>query len=316
MNIIHLKYAVEVEKTRSITQAAENLRMAQPNLSRSISELEESLGITIFKRTTKGVSITPRGEEFLFHAKKILSQIEEVESLYKVGSNTNGKFSISVPRASYIGAAFTEFTKKIDKTKKFELLYKETNGIKTINNIMQADYKLGILRYPSEFENHYKNVLHEKDLSFSEILEFSYVIATSKNSPLARCENITKEVLSGYTEIAHSDPFVPSMPMAEARNAEISDYTDKKIFVFERASQFDILSNSTDTFMWVSPMPQRMLEKYGLVQIKSNLKNKVYHDILIYRRGYTFSELDKMFIEEIENSKKEIENSKNNIDLT
>ena len=48
MNILHLKYAVEVAKTKSISKAAENLYMGQPNLSRAIKELEESLGITIF----------------------------------------------------------------------------------------------------------------------------------------------------------------------------------------------------------------------------------------------------------------------------
>lgn len=83
MNILHLKYAVEVEKTHSINRAAENLFMAQPNLSRAIRELEESLGITIFRRTSKGISVTPQGEEFLQYAKKILAQIDEVESLYK-----------------------------------------------------------------------------------------------------------------------------------------------------------------------------------------------------------------------------------------
>ena len=38
MNLIHLKYAVEVEKTKSISKAAENLYMGQPNLSRAIKE--------------------------------------------------------------------------------------------------------------------------------------------------------------------------------------------------------------------------------------------------------------------------------------
>lgn len=49
MNTLHLKYAVEVEKTRSNSQAAENLYMAQPNLSKAIKELEGSLDITIFE---------------------------------------------------------------------------------------------------------------------------------------------------------------------------------------------------------------------------------------------------------------------------
>ena len=62
MNLLHLKYAVEVAKTRSINKAAENLYMNQPNLSRAIKELEESLGVMLFKRTSRGIQITPEGE--------------------------------------------------------------------------------------------------------------------------------------------------------------------------------------------------------------------------------------------------------------
>ena len=65
MNLLHLKYAVEVSKTKSISKAAENLFMGQPNLSRAIRELEESLGIVIFERSTKGNSVTEAGAEFL-----------------------------------------------------------------------------------------------------------------------------------------------------------------------------------------------------------------------------------------------------------
>lgn len=64
MNIAHLKYAVEVEKTASITKAAENLFMGQPNLSRGIKELEETLGVKIFKRTSKGIVPTPQERSF------------------------------------------------------------------------------------------------------------------------------------------------------------------------------------------------------------------------------------------------------------
>ena len=76
MNTLHFKYAVEIEKTRSITQAAENLYMAQPNLSKAIKELENNLGITIFRRTSKGVIPTDQGLKFLEYAKQILIQID------------------------------------------------------------------------------------------------------------------------------------------------------------------------------------------------------------------------------------------------
>ena len=85
MNLLHLKYAVEIDCTKSISKAAENLYMGQPNLSRAIKELEENLGIKIFRRTSKGIITTPEGEEFLEYARKITSQVEELENVYKKG---------------------------------------------------------------------------------------------------------------------------------------------------------------------------------------------------------------------------------------
>ncbi len=75
MNLLYLQYAVEIEKTGSINKAAENLYMGQPNLSRAIKELEASLGISIFARSSKGMVPTPQGEEFLHYAKKILGEV-------------------------------------------------------------------------------------------------------------------------------------------------------------------------------------------------------------------------------------------------
>ena len=78
MNTVLLQYAVEVEKTGSITQAAGNLYRDQPNLSKAIKTLEESLGAPIFKRTPKGVVPTARGRIFLEYARNVLAQLEAV----------------------------------------------------------------------------------------------------------------------------------------------------------------------------------------------------------------------------------------------
>ena len=303
MNLMHLKYAVEVAKAKSINKAAEYLFMGQPNLSRAIKELEESLGITIFKRTSKGMTPTPQGEEFLQYAKKILSQVDEVESLYKNAKNDKQKFSVSVPRASYISCAFTEFASLIDTEKSAEIFYEETNSMKAINNIVQADYKLGIIRYQKPFEQYFSAMLYEKGLASQLITEFSYVAVMSKNHPLAEKEDIALEELAPYIEIAHADPFVPSLPFIDAKKAELSEFVNKRIFVFERGSQMDLLCRVENSFMWVSPIPKRLLDLYGLVEKKCSANKKVYRDMLIYRKGYNFSDLDKLFIKKIDNFK-------------
>ena len=74
MNTSLFKYAVEVERTSSISRAARNLMMAQPNLSKAIKELEESIGFAKFERTPKGGITTPRGKVFLDYSRSILYQ--------------------------------------------------------------------------------------------------------------------------------------------------------------------------------------------------------------------------------------------------
>ena len=298
MNLLHMKYAVEVAKVGSLNKAAETLLIAAPNVSRSIKELEADIGISIFERTAKGMELTPEGEEFINYAKGILSQIDEVESFYKKGSSKKQKFSISVPRACYISEAFSQFSKSLSK-EPAEIFYKETNSQRTIRNILEHDYKLGIIRYAENYDKYFKSMLEEKGFCYELITEFTYSLIMSADSPLAKKEEITFDDLAAYIEIAHADPYVPSMPLSKVVKEELPDNIDRRIFIFERASQFDLLSNNTETFMWVSPAPESLLKRYNLVQKKCVDNKKIYKDVLIYKNGYKLSKLDRQFITEL-----------------
>lgn len=298
MNILHMKYAATVAKLGSLSKAAEVLYIAQPNISRSIKELEADLGITIFTRTAKGMLLTPEGEEFIHYAEGILKQIDQVERLYKNNSPKKQKFSICVPRASYISEAFAQFSKALSD-EPAEVFYKETNSQRTIHNILNNDYKLGIIRYAEHYDAYFKAMLQDKGLCYELITEFSYCLIMSKDNPLAEKEEITFSDLAGYIEIAHADPYVPSLPLAKVVQEELHNDVTRRIFVFERASQFDLLSENTDTFMWVSPVPEKLLDRYGLVQRKCKENAKIYRDVLVYRNGYKLTKLDKQFITEL-----------------
>ena len=158
MNILHMKYAVEVAKCGSINKAAEILLMNQPNLSRAIKELEASLGVEIFSRSAKGMVVTPEGETFLRYATSILKQVDEVEGLFKKSTTDKKKFSISVPRSSYISDAFANFAQSVNKLSDAEIFYKETNSRRTIKNVTENEFKLGIVRYAEHFDKFYKNL--------------------------------------------------------------------------------------------------------------------------------------------------------------
>ena len=303
MNIIHMKYAVEIAKVGSISKAAENLRIAQPNLSRSIKDLEAELGITIFERSSRGMELTPDGETFIQYASAILAQVQTIENLYKSSSVTLNRFSISVPRGSYIADAFSRFSAKVSD-EQFEIYYHETNSQNAINNILQNNYHLGIIRYAKQYESQFMRLLSDKDLASELITEFHYVLLMNINNPLNKLSNIYLSDLASYVEILHADPFVPSVPLVSVRRSENVTETQRKIYVFERGSQFSILEMNPNTFMWVSPVPSDMKEKYHLTERECQDNDRIYKDVLIYRKGYRLSALDKLFITELIQSKR------------
>ncbi len=303
MNILHMKYAVEIAKAGSINKASENLLIAQPNLSRAVKELESDLGISIFDRSSKGMRLTPDGEVFLSYAVKILSQISEVESMYKEKRSPKQRFSISVPRASYIADAFAEFSKSLTDDPA-EIYYQETNSMGAVENILQRDFSLGIIRYSEHFEKYFHRLLTEKKFSGRLITEFNYVLITRKDSILAQKDKIYFEDLSHCIEIAHADPFVPSLPLSTVKKELLPEYVGRRIYVFERGSQFDLLRKNPQTFMWVSPLPPDLLDMYKLVQLECEENSRIFKDVLIYKTDYRLTDLDEKFIQALYSAKK------------
>ena len=173
MNLLHMKYAVTIADTNSINKAAEKLYVGQSALSRAIKELEAGLGVTLFERSAKGMTLTADGEVFVRYARTVLKQVDEIENMFNEGAAGKKRFSVCVPRASYIADAFVRFSKLIGEKGEYELFYKETNSMRAVKNILAEDYKLGIVRYAENYDKYYKEMMEEKGLSYKLVTEFS-----------------------------------------------------------------------------------------------------------------------------------------------
>lgn len=303
MNTTYLIYALEIERVGSISQAAQNLYMAQPNLSKAIRELEKELGFTIFKRTAKGVRPTEEGTEFLYHARQIMDQVGAVERISQRIGTDKLKYKISIPRGSYIVDGFTSFLSELELEKGMEVTINETNALGTISNVADRGYNLGIIRYQMLDETHYLTMLKNNHLTYETIWEFEYVLVMSKNHPLANKETITPEDLSEYTKITHGDI---ELPHVRRINHEAEMTPRNVIYVYERGSQFDLLTNVPTTYMWVSPIPQKLLNKLQLVQRICRAEDNLYKDVMIFREDYHITEHDRLFQKKIYESKVDV----------
>ncbi|AEF85798.1 putative transcriptional regulator [Treponema primitia ZAS-2] len=306
------KYAIEIEKTRSISKAAENLYMAQPNLSKAIKEVEDSLGFTIFERTSKGVVPTRKGLTFLAYSRKILEELAGISRLSDSEYPVTQSISMSIPRGSYIAAAFIKFAGELNFDKEINANLQETNSIQAIENIVDGRFNLGIIRYQAVYENYFLDYLADKNLCYDQIWEFEYLALMSEKHALARSPEVKFEELKSYIEVIHGDTSVPYLNQTDSRWQNDDTTPKKRIYLYERCNQFDILSSLPTAFMWVSPIPERFIKRYDLVQRKCVFENNKHKDLLIYPQGYTFTPLEKLLIDRIFESKNEVSLKKYN----
>lgn len=294
MNTQFFSYAIEIERTGSITKAAHNLFMAQPNLSKAIKELEKQLGYEIFERAQAGIVPTEKGRNFLVHAKSIMEHMEEMEALGLDERADSQRLRISIPRGSYIAEGFTEFVAQLDTARGMEITIQETNSMQAISNVAYEKFDLGIIRYQSIYENYFLDFVRSNGLNHELVWEFEYLAVMSREHPLAAASSVRAEDLFHHIELSHADLIIPYV---DRRSVELQEQTKagKHIYVYDRGCQFDLLTRVPTTYMWVSPLPEVYLEQYGLVQRKCTIPNNSYKDVLIYRNEYELGELDEQF---------------------
>lgn len=306
MNLMHLKYLVEVEKTGSITKAASSLFMGQPNLSKAIKEVENEVGAPIFKRISKGVEPTEKGVEFLKCAKAIIQQMDKMENLFKPEVSDIISFNVSAPRASYAAQAFSRFVSELDRTRRFAVNFREANSLDTINGILEGEFNMGIIRCEEAYEDFFLSMLADKELKSEEIWDFSYVAVMSENSRLASKDAVTMEELSDCIEVVHGDVSVPYLSESYLKKTEKGE--QNRVFVYDRGSQLNILKSVPDSFTWVSPILREELKSSGLVQKRCVDGARRSKDLLIQERHYHRTSEDKAFIEKLFQVRDEINN--------
>lgn len=304
MNLLHLRYALEVEKTGSITQAADNLFMGQPNLSKAIRELENSLGINIFKRTSKGVVPTEKGQEFLSYARNILAQVDKIEMIFAKDSEEKISYRVAAPRASYVAEAFGHFSCEImqQDSRRLDLQYKETSSMKAITSIVSGESDLAVIRYQMEHESYYQDYLWEKGIQYDELWEYEYVLLMDEKNPLANLETIDDMAISDCVELGYVDDIIPYLSQREDMTREEILFDQERgtfrhrIFLYERGSLLDLLSLIPMAVSWSTPLPADRLARYGLVQRHMEGNPHRHKDLLIYsKKPDMVHSLDRMF---------------------
>ncbi len=214
MTLNQLNYIITIAEVGSMNKAAEVLFVAQPSLSSSIKELEKELGIIIFNRSGKGVTLTPDGAEFLIQAREIYSSYENLLEKYISGEIIKKKFGVSTQHYSFAVKAFVEMVKTFD-TKEYEFAIRETKTKDVIDDVKTLKSEIGVL-YLSDFNRSaILKLLKSAELDFNKLIDCKAYVYLWKGHPLANEKSITFEQLADFPCLSFEQGETSSFYLAE-----------------------------------------------------------------------------------------------------
>lgn len=310
MNIQHLRYAIEVSKTGSITQAAENLFMGQPNLSKAIRELENSINIRLFRRTTRGVMPTPEGEEFLNYARSIVAQVDKVEALYRTDRTSQVRFALYAMPSLYISEVFSRFCASVSKhfnSVNMHLSLREAERAEVIDAVADSACDLGLMRCRADEEITLQSILNRKSLDYTPLSLYKYSILMSQQHPLAQVKDITQDALAAYPRISLETTQWETPYLFEKELSSVA-LSQGSIIVSGRDSALMLLQQIPEAYITSSPLPVSMLNRYGLILRQPAGQLCRYRYLMLKRRGTANSTMETMLHQEMINLRQELQN--------
>ncbi|MBQ8280539.1 MAG: LysR family transcriptional regulator [Roseburia sp.] len=294
MTLTQLKYVITVAEARSMNEAAKQLFISQPSLSSAIKELEEEIGVEVFRRSNKGVFVTPEGEEFVGYARQVVEQYMLIETKYIDKTNVKKKFGVSTQHYTFAVNAFVEMVKQFGMDE-YEFAIHETKTFEVIENVKNFKSEIGIL-YINEFNQKilYK-LFSEYGLEFHPILDCHIYVYMWKGHPLAGNKEIALEELEDYPCLSFEQGNNNSFYFAEE---VLSTYNYKQLIkANDRATLLNLMVGLNGYTLCSGIICEELNgSDYCAVRLKSDEIMTIGY---LSRKGVAISSLGQKYIEEL-----------------
>lgn len=295
MNINQLKYVLETAASSSMREASTKLYVTQPALSASIHELEEELGILIFERTNKGISLTDAGREFLSYAKKAVGQYEVLEQRYLSKDSDKERFSVSTQHYNFAIRAFTAVIREM-KPEKFIFSIHETKTKEVLEDVRSLKSEVGIVSFSGSNEALIKKLFRDYQLNFTPLMKRDTYVYVWKNHPIAEKSEISIEEMKDYPCISFDQSDDSNFYLTEEAMA---DYAfDKMIKSDDRATSMEIIAELNGYSIGSGMLSEADAILQGLTAVKLKEEDPLTIGY-ITRKGSTLSAYGRKYVEEL-----------------
>ena len=300
MTLQQLHYAITISEAGSLNKAAEILYVAQPSLSSAIQELERELGITIFHRSGRGVTLTNDGTEFISYARQLYAQYEGMLEKYGKGGSVKKKFGISLQHYSFAVKAFVEMTRGFDPAE-YEFAIRETRTHDVITDVSTQRSEIGII-YRSEFNaSAIDKLLRSNGLEFHHLIACRAYVYLWKGHPLAQREQISFAELAPYPCLSFEQGENNSFYLAEEILSTL-DYP-RTIKATDRATMLNLMVG-VNGYMLCSGIICEELNgtDYVVIPFEGDAEhpNSEMEIGYILKKNVVLSKMGKLYLQELE----------------
>lgn len=238
MTLQQLKYVITVVNCGSLSEGAKQLYISQPSLSNAIKELEKELGIEIFRRTPRGMTLSSEGSEFLSYARQVVEQADLLEARYSGGKKIKRICSISTQHYAFAVEAFVKMLSEFDR-ESYEYTLRETRTGEIIDDLKNLNSEVGVI-YINDFNRKViLKLLKENNLTFHPLFRAEPHVFISRDHPLAKEKQVTCEQLEDYPFVCFEQGQLNSFYFSEEILS--TRIFKKQIHVSDRATLFNLL---------------------------------------------------------------------------
>ena len=202
MTLQQLKYADAIADCGSISEAARRVFATQPTLTESVRLLEEELRIAIFNRSSRGVSVTREGEEFLASARQILDDAARIQEKYTGKAVRRPQFAVSCQHYAFAVEAFMEVVRAC-AAESYDFTIRETVTSEIIDDVARHRSEIGLIYLSRRNETPLRKILHREELEFEELFAAKPHVFLGKKHPLAKRKSVKPDELDGYPYLTY-----------------------------------------------------------------------------------------------------------------
>lgn len=299
MTINQIKYVMEIARCSSMREAAGNLFISQPALTASVSELEDELGFLLFDRTSKGVTLTEEGRDFLVYAKQVISQYQVLEEKFLSADKNKERFSVSSQHYNFAVDAFAELVNEYDP-EKYIFSFHETRTNEVLSNVKEMRSEVGIIAYSEGNRAVIEKILKSFQMEFIPLMKRETYVYVWKGHELEGLTHVSLSQLRDYPCISFAQSEKDDYYLQEEALANFN--FDKMIKSDDRATTMELIAKTRGYSIGSGMLSGDDAILKGLVSIKLEEEDTLTIGY-IYRKNAKLSEYAKRYIELLEKNR-------------